>query len=223
MELLNGVGCSPAEIKRNTTNFPAIYSPRQRMKKMKKLLALVTITSTVLIVACSGGAVGDPKGVAKKFFEAMKQMNFEEAQKYATKDSENMFNLFKLGMNLNPNSDSLKGEFQNQKFEYGDAVINGDEATVTVTMNDKETTDVKLKKEEGEWKVAFDKNTVFQQLMDKANEDPNISEQELQNAKDALESLTSDSLQNIMNKTGDAMKEVGKALEEAGEKMKEKQ
>ncbi len=190
---------------------------------MKKLMGLVLASAIILMAACSDANSGDPKVVTKKFFEALKTMQLEEAEKYATKDSKSMLDLMKMAMSFAPNSDSIQAELKKQKIDYSDAVIKDDEATVTVTVNDKETTNFKLVKEEGQWKVAFDKSTLMQIGMDKAKDDPNISEQELEEAKEALETLNSDSLKKMIDGAGDAMKEAGKAIEQAGEKLKEKQ
>lgn len=136
---------------------------------MKKTLLPLLAIVMLALAACSGGS-GDPKAVAKKFFEAFKTMDIDEAAKYATKDSKQMLDMMKMGMSFAPiNKDSLKQEIAKQKIEYGDAVINGDEATISVTVDGKDKTDFKLKKEEGAWKVAFDKNTLMKTGMEKCN------------------------------------------------------
>jgi len=182
---------------------------------MKKQIIILLALVTTVFVACSSGG-GDPKAVTKKFYEAMKTMNMDEAAKYATKESKNMLDLMKMGMSFAAaNQDSIKAEMAKQKVDFSDAVINGDEATVTVTLNDKDKTDFKLKKEDGQWKVAFDKNTLMKTGMEKAQQN-GTDPAELQEAQKALESLQNpDSLQKIMEKAGDAMKEAGKAMDSA--------
>jgi len=173
---------------------------------MKRILSLAFFAAIVSFYACSGGASGDPKAAAEKFFHALKTMNFEEAEKYATKDSKSMLDLMKMGMTMAPNSDSVKAEMEKQKVAYSDPVINGDEATLTITVNDTEKTNFKLKKEEGEWKVAFDKSTLMQMGMDKAKE-KGVTDEELKEAKDAMETLSSDSMKKVMEEAAKSLVE----------------
>jgi hypothetical protein len=180
---------------------------------MKKQIIFLLALSTAVFIACSSGG-GDPKAVTKKFYEAFKTMNMDEAAKYATKESKNMLDLMKMGMSFAAaNQDSIKAEMAKQKVDFSEAVINGDEATVTVTLNDKDKTDFKLKKEEGQWKVAFDKNTLMKTGMEKAQQN-GADPAELQQAQKALESLQNpDSLQKVMEKAGDAMEDAGKTID----------
>src|SRR5689334_6646244 len=104
----------------------------QMKKKFLSLLALTVIT--LILTACTGGS-GDPKSVAKNFFEALKTMNIEEAEKYATKDSKTVLDLMKTMMSMAPkNIDSMKAEMAKHKIVYSDPVINGDEAALSVTI-----------------------------------------------------------------------------------------
>ena len=58
--------------------------------------------------------------------------------------------------------------YDKNNMEYGDAVITGDKATVPVKdKKSGETTNFTLKKEGGDWKVAFDKATMTQMATDK--------------------------------------------------------
>ena len=105
-----------------------------------------------------------------------------------------------------------------QKIDFSDAIINGDTATVSVTVDGKDKTDFKLLKEEGQWKVAFDKNTLMKTGMEKMQE-KGASEQEMEEARKSMDMLQNpDSLSQIMEQAGDAMKEAGKALDTAGSK-----
>jgi nitrogen fixation protein FixH len=185
---------------------------------MKRRSTILLALVTSIFMACSSGG-GDPKAVTKKFYEAMKTMNMDEAAKYATKESKNMLDLMKMGMSFAAaNQDSIKAEMAKLKVDFSEPVINGDEATVTVTVDGKDKTEFKLKKEEGQWKVAFDKNTLMKTGMEKAQQN-GADPAELQEAQKALESLQNpDSLQKVMEKAGDAMKEAQKAVDSATKK-----
>lgn len=182
---------------------------------MKRRSTILLALATSVFMACSSGG-GDPKAVTKKFYEAMKTMNMDEAAKYATKESKNMLDLMKMGMSFAAaNQDSVKAEMAKLKVDFSEPVINGDQATVTVTVDGKDKTEFKLKKEEGQWKVAFDKNTLMKTGMEKAQQN-GADPAELQEAQKALESLQNpDSLQKVMEKAGEAMKEAGKAIDSA--------
>jgi nitrogen fixation protein FixH len=180
---------------------------------MKKMFLPLVAVAMLVLAACSSTGGGDPKSVAKSFFEALRMMNMDEAAKYATKDSKGMLDMMKMGMTMAPvNQDSLKEEVAKQKVEFGEPIINGNEATITVTVDGKDKTDFKLKKEEGQWKVAFDKNTLMKTGMEKIKEG-GASEQELQEAEKAMEMLNSDSLKDAMKAAaGEALKKAGEQL-----------
>lgn len=181
---------------------------------MKKFLAPLAALAIVTFAACTGNSSDDPKFVAKKFFEAFKTMNMDEAAKYATKESKGMLDMMKMGMSFaQVNQDSIKKEMAKQKIEFSDPVITGDTATISVTVDGKDKTDFKLQKEEGQWKVAFDKNTLMKTGMEKM-EEKGASQEEMEEAQKAMDMLQNkDSLANMMEQAGDAMKEVGKTMD----------
>jgi nitrogen fixation protein FixH len=183
----------------------------------KTFLKLAACAMIVLAIAsCKGGGGNDPKSVAKNFFEAFKTMNIDEAAKYATKDSKSMLDMMKMGMSMAPkNLDSLKSEMDKHKIEYGEPVINGDEATITVTTDGKEKTDFKLKKEDGQWKVAFDKNSLMKTGMEKMQE-KGASDEQMEEAQKALQELNSDTLKDALQGAGKALQEAGKTLDSLG-------
>lgn len=165
-------------------------------------LKILSIAGLMLFMAACQTGADDPKAVAKKFFEALKTMNIDEAAKYATKESKTMLDMMKMSMNMAPqNLDSLKSEMDKQTIEYSEPVINGDEATLTVTVNNKEKTNFSLKKEEGKWKVAFDKNTLMKSTMDKM-EERGASEEDLKAAQEAFEKMKEDAFKEDMQDSG---------------------
>lgn len=113
---------------------------------------------------------GDPESVLNHFLDALNQKNMEEAKKYTTKDSEAMLGMIEMGMKSMP--DSAKNEqYDKKNLEMSKPVIDGDKATIHV--KDKvsgEGSDFVLKKESGDWKVAFDKGTLMNMAQDKMKE-----------------------------------------------------
>jgi hypothetical protein len=127
---------------------------------MKKIILSVVTATIIILAGCKSGG-GDPKLVLSNFFDAMLKKDFTTVKKLSTKDSESMLGMMQMAMqNMPDTSESMK--FNRENLEMGDAVINGDMATVPVKEKKSgESTDFTLKKEGGDWKVAFDKSTLM--------------------------------------------------------------
>ncbi len=139
---------------------------------MKKIITSLLTVSLIIVAGCHAGG-GDPKAVLTSFFNALAKKDFDAAKKLSTKDSETMIGMIQMGMQMagkNADADEMS-KFNKEDMEIGDAVINGDVATVPVKEKKSgETTDFTLKKEDGSWKVAFDKSTLMQMGEDKMKE-----------------------------------------------------
>ena len=209
---------------------------------MKNIGLLLTISLFILSTGCnSGGGFGSnrPQEVLAKFLDALAKKDIEEAKKHVTKDSEPMMNMVKMGINM-------AGESENQIFKndspvYGDPLIEGDKATVPVSSkNSGDKTNFILKKENGEWKVAFDKATVMEMGGDKMKQNGQMgmpdnlpaTKEELQNALESFKNLSKedmekatkalDSIKSVfkeMNKDG----KMDKMMEDAGKMMEQMQ
>jgi len=181
------------------------------MKKTMLTLAIGLVV--VLMLACGGANSNDPKTVAKNFFEALNILDIDEAAKYATRESQSILALRKIGLSMVAiNMDSLKREMANQKIEYSEPKIEGDAGTITIITDGKEKTDLKLKKEDGQWKVACDLNSLMQSDMDKM-EEKGASPEEMKEAEEAIKMLNGDSLTNALQNAGEEMKEAGKTID----------
>jgi biotin-(acetyl-CoA carboxylase) ligase len=146
-----------------------------------------------VIISCGVGNANQPKAVAKNFFNALQATNFEEAQKFATKDSKMILQLAQIAMNFSgKNKDTILQEISKHNFEYGEPVINGDEATIGVTIDKKEKINFTLKKEEGMWKMALDLNTLMKMGMG-TKEEKSGSENDMNEMQDELKKLEADS------------------------------
>jgi len=136
---------------------------------MKKILLSVITVSVIILAGCKAGG-GDPKAVLTSFFDALAKKDFTAAKKYTTKDSEGMLNMVQMGMEHIPDSSQIM-KYEKENLEFGNTVINGDAATIPVKEKKTgETTDFTLKKESGEWKVAFDKSTLMEMAQKKMKE-----------------------------------------------------
>ncbi|MEP6615813.1 MAG: hypothetical protein ABJA57_04510 [Ginsengibacter sp.] len=128
---------------------------------MKNFIFCVTALLSISMMGCKTGIGSqDPKAVLSDFFDALQNKDIATARKYATKESDQMLNMIETAMKMAPDSAKQK-DYDKKNMEFGDAVIDGDRATVP--MRDKrsgETTNFVLKKQDNSWKVAFDKETM---------------------------------------------------------------
>jgi|SRR5690348_12553051 len=158
---------------------------------MKKIIVSLLTASLIIVAGCNAGG-GDPKTVLTSFFDALMKKDFDTAKKLATKDSEGMMSMIQMGMqNVKDTADMSK--FNKNDMEFGNAVINGDIATVPVKEKSSgETTDFTLKKEGGSWKVAFDKSTLMEMAQKKMKEHGmdmnNMNPEEMEKAGKAIDS-----------------------------------
>lgn len=197
---------------------------------MKKLTILFAVCSGLLLASCGGKKVENtPEAVAKAFMGQIQKLDFAGAKKYATKESGSVLDMMEMttkmakNMGKEASKDADMEKMKNAKVEFGAAKIEGDEATMSVTTDGK-AKDIKLKKEDGAWKVAFDKSAMNKGGMgdtDKAKEDM----EKIGDMSDTLSNkmnTTTEDLNKAMEKLNDPkFKESMDKLKEAAEKMKE--
>ena len=179
---------------------------------MKKPIFLVISAFVLILSGCKSGG-GDPKTVLNHFFDALVNKNVDEAKKYVTKDSEGMMGMLQMGMQNMPDSNGAM-MYKRENIEMGDAVINGDKATVPVKEKKSgEVTDFVLKKESGDWKVAFDKSTLMEMAQKKMKEHGIKGMNGMDNDH---ENMNMDSLQNhLKNMSPEEKEQVQKAMDSA--------
>lgn len=131
---------------------------------MKKI-AFVFAYFCLIAISCNTSSFtnGNPKDVLIKFFDALIKKDITTAKSLATKDSETMLNLMEMGMKMAPDSLNNKTIMDKTRLQFENAKITGENAIVPV--KDKQTGEMisfNLIKESGNWKVAFDMNTMMQ-------------------------------------------------------------
>ena len=180
---------------------------------MKKLIVSALIASILILGGCKSGG-GDPKIVLTKFFDAISKQKIDEAKKYVTKDSEGMISMIQMGMqNMGDKSNEMTN-YQKENIELGTAVIDGDKATVPVKdKKSGETTDFTLKKESGDWKVAFDKSTLMEMAQKKMKEHGIGGMHNRMN--DSSGSINNGSLQNMDSVSKEDMQRAQKMMDSA--------
>jgi ketosteroid isomerase-like protein len=177
---------------------------------MKKLFLAAIVSTIGIFTGCNSGG-GDPKVVLAQFFEALGKKDLAAARKLATADSKSMLDMMEMGMK----SDTKEFEkYGKASMEFGDAKIDGDKATVAVKEKESgETLNYILKKENGSWKVAFDKASMMTMGMDKMSEKGINVTDSLENVMDKLKDINMDSLQRGLKEGAKAMDSAAKMLE----------
>ncbi len=209
---------------------------------MKKLISMLFLGAFILGTGCNSGlGIGgnEPNAVLEKFLNALGKKDVDEAKRYVTKDSESFLNMMKMGINMAGENDNQI--YKKENVVISDAVIDGDRATINVKEKDSgEETNFILKKEDGAWKVAFDKASFIEmsgQKMkggDLENMQDSFSGETLNRATDAIQNMNEEDLKKAgiamdslkkkfdeLNKDGkmdDAMKEATEMLEQMQKK-----
>jgi Domain of unknown function (DUF4878) len=180
---------------------------------MKKIILSVVTATIIILAGCKSGG-GDPKMVLSSFFDAMSKKDFTTVKKLTTKDSEGMMGMMQMAMQKMPDtSETMK--FNRQNLEMGDAVINGDMATVPVKEKKSgETTDFTLKKEGGDWKVAFDKSTLMGMAQKKMKEH-GMGGMMNHGMNDSLGNLNNSSMPNMDSVSKEDMQKAQKMMDSA--------
>ena len=180
---------------------------------MKKIILSVLTAALIVLAGCNSGG-GDPKVVLSGFFDAMLKKDFETVKKLSTKDSESMLGMVQMAMQ-NADVKSDKMNFNKENIEMGNAVINGDVATVPVKEKTTgETTDFTLKKEGGSWKVAFDKSTLMEMAQKKMKEH-GMNGMMNPGMNDSLGNINGGSIQNMDSVSKEEMEKAHKMMDSA--------
>lgn len=126
---------------------------------MKKSLLVVILGLVVLALVSCNSDKSKIKTVITSFFTALNHKDPQSAKLYATKESGDFLNLIHQQILQTNNSDTTQN--MNEKILVTDIKVNGDIATASVRSESQKTPlTVTVKKENGEWKVAFDKSSI---------------------------------------------------------------
>lgn len=167
---------------------------------MKKVLTAIILTSIIFVNGCNNAEHGDPKTVLRAFFDAMSKQDWDGAKKYATVETGKTLDMLKTFASMGGTKKENDLKYDKDKMEFGEPRIEGDKATITVKeKGSTDATDMILKKENGNWKVAFDKATMMNMGADKVKGNIN---------SDSVTNKININLDSIKNKMKDATKEV---------------
>ena len=165
---------------------------------MKNLSVVFCFACVIILMgSCSSGPAGNPKATLLAFFDAMSKKDMESVRKLTTSESKGMIDMMQMGMNM-ANDNSALANYDKANMEMGDAVINGDEATIIAKEKTTgQSVTFSLKKQEGAWKVAFDMGSMMQMATDKMKE-KGVSADSLKMMMNEMKNFNMDSLQKML-------------------------
>jgi hypothetical protein len=187
---------------------------------MKKIILSVVILSSAILFGCKNMGGGDPKTVLIQFMDALSKKDMATARKLTTADSKQLLDLMEMGMK-NSSEDKDLDKYDKSKLEIGEAQIDGDKATIPVKEKESgENINFYLKKEDGSWKVAFNKESMMQMGMDQMKEKgisnpmDSLSKgmDEMKKGMEELKNVNMDSLKQSMQEGMKALDSVNKEL-----------
>jgi hypothetical protein len=127
------------------------------MTKYLRFLFLMVISGVVLS-SCKKKA--SPQEVALNFMHAIQESNFDLARDYATRESQQVIQLYSF-FDARRN-DSERDKIKKAGIEVIDAQENGDKATVTVlNSSSKQKENLQLVKENGQWKISLSLESII--------------------------------------------------------------
>lgn len=144
---------------------------------MNKILSSLIVLGlcSLILVSCNSNT---PKGVADRWLNSFYHMDYKEAKKYSTQETQD--NLSMLENFATMVADSQKQNAQKIKIDIKDVKEEGDNATVNYTISeDKATKSISLKKIDGKWLVHYSKQDKDDESIDDVNmADETMNEEE---------------------------------------------
>ena len=166
---------------------------------MKKIFLVFLLVAPLLYFSCKSGG-GDPKAVVSQFFEALHKKDIPAARKLATAESKSMLDKMEASLKMK-DVDEANAKFDPTLMQIGEPVIDGDKASVSIKKaNEEETIKFTLKKENGDWKIAFDEATLMGNAMEKMKESGINITDSIGKAMKELKNVNMDSLKQEMKK-----------------------
>ncbi|NOZ34636.1 MAG: DUF4878 domain-containing protein [Chlorobi bacterium] len=126
---------------------------------MKKLAGIGIILVVTFFMAACGGSSSNPQNVAKDFFKALSEKNYDKAKDLGTDNTAMMIGMIESFAKMAPegqDTDSGMGDLS--AIKWGETKVKGDSATCFYSTPDKENQTIALKKVDGKWKVDMKKD-----------------------------------------------------------------
>ncbi len=179
---------------------------------MKSTIAAIFISCFLILNGCNS-ETQKPEIVVESFFDALSKQDFETAKELSTKKSESVLDMINLAVNFQlQKMDSSM--FDKSRLQFGTPKIEGDSAIVEVSIkNSNEFIPLKLKKEDGDWKVAFDAETLMKMGLDKIKSEGRKNGQQLDKQLESIQNLPLDSLKDELQNSLQKLDSVQKTLD----------
>jgi len=160
---------------------------------MKKNLLFLFTVLLVGMTSCKNDT-NNPQAALSGFFDAMAKKDIATARKYCTAESKSMLDMVEMGMKMD-SSKTESNKYDKNSVEFGQPKIEGDKAIINVTpKSGGESLNFYLKKENEQWKVAFDKNSMIDMGMEKMKEKGINNENAGDKTLDAMKNVNMDSI-----------------------------
>jgi hypothetical protein len=140
---------------------------------MRKISIIALTAFSLILASCNSNG---PEKVAEKWLTDFLHLDYESAEQYSTKETINLLKIFQA-LTEKTLTDSARNEARKIKVDIKDAMIDGDNATVTYTSTMiPEDQTIYLVKENGEWLVQLSKTDMFKdpELPADPDRDPNV-------------------------------------------------
>ena len=179
---------------------------------MKTTIAALLLTGLLILNGCNS-ETQKPEIVVASFFDALSKQDFETAKEFATKKSESVLDMISIAANFQiEKMDSSM--FDKSRLQFGTPKIEGDSAIVEVSIkNSNEFIPLKLKKEDGDWKVAFEAETLMKIGLDKIKKEGRKKGQQLDKELESIQNMPLDSLKDEMLNSLQKLDSVQKTLD----------
>lgn len=179
---------------------------------MKTSIVALLITGLLILNGCNS-ETQKPEIVVASFFDALSKQDFETAKEFATKKSESVLDMISLAANFQiEKMDSSM--FDKSRLQFGTPKIEGDSAIVEVSIkNSNEFIPLKLKKEDGDWKVAFEAETLMKIGLDKIKKEGRKKGQQLDKELEIIQNMPLDSLKDELQNSLQKLDSVQKTID----------
>jgi hypothetical protein len=178
---------------------------------MKTSIVAILIIDLLILNGCNS-ETQKPEIVVESFFDALSKQDFETAKELSTKKSESVLDMISLAANFQlQKMDSSM--FDKSRLQFGTPKIEGDSAIVEVSIkNSNEFIPLKLNKEDGDWKVVFDEETLMKIGLDKIKTEGRKNGQQLDKQLESIQNLPLDSLKDELQNSLQKLDSVQKTL-----------
>ncbi|NSL87504.1 DUF4878 domain-containing protein [Chitinophaga solisilvae] len=135
------------------------------MTNYRRILTLA-VMGVLLLSSCKKRAT--PQEVALAFMHAIQDSNFDQARDYATKESQQVIQIYSIFDGRR--SDAEREKIKNARIEVVGIEENGDKASVTVLNSSAHQKEILLLvKERGQWKISLTFESIIPNYIPPAN------------------------------------------------------